>query len=73
MKKLIHGLNKRLNLKSSETKHPKNLGHYEKTKPKNNRNRRFPATMPRKYFQQNHRIKLPQPKERYAYKHTRSL
>jgi hypothetical protein len=38
-------------------KHPRNLGHYEKTKPKNNRNRkrrRFPAQSPRKYLQQNH-------------------
>ena len=32
-----------------------NMKHYEKTKPKNNRDkRRFLAQRPRKYFQQNH-------------------
>lgn len=35
-----------------DTKHPGNLGHYEKTKPKNNRNRRkrLPIQQHRKYF-----------------------
>jgi hypothetical protein len=44
-----------LNLKSHNTKHPGNLGHCEKTKPKNNmtRGRRIPVQRSRKYFQQN--------------------
>ena len=32
-----------LNLKFPDTKYPGNLGHYEKIKPKNNKNRRFSA------------------------------
>ena len=40
----------------------KNLGHCEKTKPKNNSNRgrrRNPGQRHRKYYQQNHEIKFP--------------
>ena len=50
------------NIKSKripDIKHSGNLGHYEKTKPKNNMNRRIPGQRPRKYFQQNHRRKFP--------------
>ena len=53
----------------------KYLEQYEKSKLTNNRNRRrrnLSSPRPRKYFQQNYR-KLPQPKERDAYKHTRAL
>ena len=42
-------------------KHPGNLGHNEKTKPKNNRNRKgwwFPVQRARKYLQQNYTRKL---------------
>ena len=56
-------------------KHPGNPEHNEKTKSKNNRNRRqqrFPAQWARKYLQQNHRRKLPQPKERDGHKGIRS-
>ena len=35
------------------TKYPGNLGHHEKTKPKNNRDRRSSAQRHRKYIQQN--------------------
>ena len=50
------------------------MGHHEKTKPKNNKYRRKSLTQKhRKYFQQNHRRKLFQPKEKYAYEETRSL
>jgi chromosome segregation ATPase len=48
----------------------------EKTKPKDNTYRRegiFPTYRACKYLQQNYRRKLPQPKERDAYEHTRSL
>ena len=46
---------------------------YEKVKPKNNRERRSPTQRHRKYIPQNHRRKLSQPKEGYAYKGIRSL
>ena len=50
------------------------MGLHEKTKPKNNRDRRISSTQKhRKYIQQNHKRKLPQSKERYAYEDTRSL
>ena len=52
-------------------KHPGNSGHNEMTKSKNNQNRkeqRFPGQRTRKCFQQNHRRKLPQPKERDGHK-----
>jgi len=41
-------------------KHPGNLGHYEKTKLINNRNRRtiFPAQRPRNVFSKSHRSSL---------------
>ena len=45
----------------SDTKHPGNLGHYEKTKPKNNRKRkkkRFSPQRNRKYFKENCRRKI---------------
>jgi hypothetical protein len=50
------------------------LGHYEKTKPKKNRNkrRRFPAQVPRKHLQIIEK-QFPEPKERDAYICTRSL
>jgi hypothetical protein len=47
---------------SDDTTHPGNLGHYEKIKPKNNRDRnrrRSLAQRPRKYLQQNHKRKFP--------------
>ena len=49
------------------------MGYHEKTKPKNNRNRRrrFLAQRPRKHLQQNHRRKFAKLKERD--KGTRSL
>lgn len=37
------------------------------------RSRRFPAQNSRKYFQQNYKSNTSKPKERYAYKHTRSI
>ena len=52
------------------------MGHHKGTKPKNNkyrRSRKIPAQRHRKYIHQNHRRKLPQPKEKYAYEDTRSL
>jgi hypothetical protein len=59
-----------------DTKHPRNLGHYEKISLRrrgiNRKRGRVPASRIRKYFPQNHR-KFPQPKERGAYKYTRSL
>jgi hypothetical protein len=43
----------------SLAKHPGNLGYYETTKPKNNKNRRrLPAQRLRKHFQ-HHRRKIP--------------
>jgi hypothetical protein len=46
--------------KTPDTKHPGNLEHYEKTKPKNNKNkRRIPAQNPRKYFQKIIKEKFP--------------
>ena len=62
--------------KAPNPKSPGNTGNNEKTKPKNNRNRRekiFPVQRARKYLQQNHRRKLPKPIERDAHDHTRSL
>ena len=47
--------------KISDTKHPPNLGHFEKKKLKNNRNRRIgriPVQMPRNYLQQDRRRKF---------------
>ena len=67
------------NLRQKKTlnpKHPGNLGHNEKTKSKNNRNRgeqRFPGQRTWKCLQQNCRRKLPQPKEGDDHKGTRSL
>ena len=49
------------------------MGHHEKTKHMNNRDRKSPTQKHRKYIQQNHRRKLFQPKERYPYESTRSL
>ena len=51
------------------------MGQNEKTKPKNNRDRRrkTPTQRNRKYIQQNHRRKLSQPKEIYADEDTRIL
>ena len=51
------------------------MGHHEKTKPKNNKNRRRRSLTQkhRKYIQQDHRRKLSQPKEIYAYEDRRSL
>lgn len=43
------------------------MGHHEKAKPKNDRDRRTPAQRHRKYIQQDQRRKRPQPKERYVY------
>jgi hypothetical protein len=50
----MHRSKKMLKLKVSNTKHQGNLGYYEKTKPKNNRNkRRRPQTQSLKnYLQQ---------------------
>jgi hypothetical protein len=63
------------NKKSKEfmTKHQENLGHYEKTKPKNNRNRRrrFSTQRPRKHLQKIIEEKIPNLKKD-AYKCTRS-
>ena len=52
------------------------MGHQEQTKPTNIKNgagRRSPIQKNRKYIKQNHRRKLPQPKERYTYDDKRSL
>ena len=52
------------------------MGHYGKTKPKNDRDRRqrsSPTQNHRKYIHQNHRRKLSQPNERYAYEDRRRL
>ena len=54
--------------KDPNPKHPRNPGHNENTKPKDNRYRlevRFPTLRASKYLQQNYRRKLPQPKEMY--------
>jgi hypothetical protein len=54
-------LDKFQNLKCHDIKHPGNLGHYEKTKPKNKRNRRrkeFTSQRLRKYIPQNQRRKF---------------
>ena len=54
------------NLKLYDTKYPGNLGHYEKTKHKDNRNRRrrkVPDQSPRKHLKQNHKRKSPKPKK----------
>ena len=48
------------------TKHPRNLEHYEKTKTKNDRKRRrrrFTAIRPREYYQNNHRRTFSHPEE----------
>ena len=53
--------------KKTPNQHPRNSGHNEKTKPKNNWNRgewRFLAQRTWKCLQQNHRRKLSQPKEK---------
>ena len=58
------------------TKLPENLGHDEKTKPKNNRGRRrsrIKAPWHRKYIQQNYRRKLSQPKVGHTYEGRRSI
>jgi chromosome segregation ATPase len=50
------------NAKSPNPKHPRNPGHNEKTKPKNNRykrDRRFLTQKASKHLQQNYRRKLP--------------
>ena len=51
------------------------MGHHEKTKPKNNRDRsrRSSTQKLQKYFQQGHRMKLSQSKERYAQEDKRNL
>ena len=56
-----------------KTKYPGDMGHHEKAKPENNRDRRkrSPTQRHEKYIQQNHRRKLSQPKEGYPYKGTR--
>lgn len=56
-------------------KHPQNLGYYEETKSKNNRNggrRRNPDKRARKHFKQNHRRKISQPKKGDDYQCKRS-
>jgi hypothetical protein len=56
--------------------HPGNLGHYEKTKPKNKRIKKGEDSQFKgleNILNKNHRIKLPKPKERDSYKHPRNL
>ena len=53
--------------KTLNPKYPRNSGHDEKTKSKNNQNReeiRFPSQRTWKHLQQNDRSKFPQPNER---------
>jgi hypothetical protein len=66
LKEIQENIAKQVEVFKEETqKHPGNPEHNEKTKPKDNRYS--------KYLQQNYRRKLPQPKERDAHEHKRSL
>ena len=64
------------NVKSNQllTKHPRNLSHHEKAKPKNDRNRRrsIPAPKLRENILHNHR-QFPWPKVGFEYKNTSSI
>ena len=64
-----------VNTPITNIKYPGNTGHWEKSKPKNNRYRRRwkKQSKCKKQIQQNHRRKLSQPKERHANESTRRL
>ena len=49
------------------------MGHHEKTKHMNNRDRKSPTQKHRKYIQQNHRRKLSEHKQGHVYENTKSL